>query len=124
MTTGGQLAVSLKHVARTTAQVRERVCPHCASVATSAESRCPWCRRSYSRHTLAAVAAMLVVTAAIVLGGNWYMLTLFGDELDSKLDREVAKVQRDFDGNVSDLQRDIRRDLDQRLPSVTPVPQP
>lgn len=109
-------------VHRTPDQVRERVCPHCASLATSAERRCPWCGRSYRRHTLAGVAAMLTVTAAIVLGGVWYMLTLFGEELDSKLDREVNTVQRDFDRSVRDLQLDIRRELDERLPSVTPTP--
>lgn len=65
---------------------------------------------------------MLTVTAAVVLGGVWYMLTLFGDELDSQLDREVNSVQRDFDRSVRDLQRDIRRDLDERLPSPTAVP--
>lgn len=67
---------------------------------------------------------MLVVTAAVVLGGVWYMLTLFGDELDSQLDREVEAVQRDFDRDVRGLQRDIRRDLDRRLPALTPTPAP
>lgn len=57
------------------------------------------------------------VAGAVELAG-------FGEEFDSKLDREVGKVQRDFDGSVRDLQRDIRRDLDQRLPSVTPTPEP
>jgi hypothetical protein len=103
-------------------QVRERVCPHCASLATSAERRCPWCGRSYSRHTLAGVAAMLAVTVAVVLGGVAYMLTVFGDEVDQTLNRESGRIQREFDDNVGDLQKDIRSELDQRLPSVTPQP--
>ena len=66
---------------------------------------------------------MLILTAALVLGGVYYMLTQFGDELDSELDRQVRTVQRDFDGDVRRLQRDIERELDDRLPPVvTPVP--
>ena len=67
---------------------------------------------------------MLVVSAAVVLGGVWYMLTLFGDELDAQLDREVESVQRDFDRDVRGLQRDIRRDLDRRLPAPAPTATP
>jgi hypothetical protein len=65
---------------------------------------------------------MLAVTAAIVLGGVAYMLTVFGDEVDHTLNRESGRIQREFDDNVQDLQKDIRSELDQRLPSVTPVP--
>lgn len=72
---------------------------------------------------LAGVAVMLVLFAAVILGGVYYMLTEFGDELDSELDSQVRTVRRDFDGDVRRLQRDIRRDLDERLPpAVTPAP--
>ena len=72
---------------------------------------------------LAGVAVMLVLFAAVILGGVYYMLTAFGDELDSELDSQVRTVRRDFDGDVRRLQRDIRRDLDERLPpAVTPAP--
>jgi hypothetical protein len=72
---------------------------------------------------LAGVAVMLVVFAALILGGVFYMLTQFGDELDSELDSQVRTVQRDFDGDVRRLQRDIERELDARLPATpTPVP--
>jgi hypothetical protein len=72
---------------------------------------------------LAGVAVMLLLTAALVLGGVYYMLTQFGDELDSELDSQVRTVQRDFDGDVRRLQRDIERELDDRLPPVvTPAP--
>ena len=63
---------------------------------------------------------MLVLFAIVILGGVYYMLTQFGDELDSELDSQVRTVQRDFDGDVRRLQRDIERELDERLPAGTP----
>lgn len=73
---------------------------------------------------LAGVAVMLLLTAALVLGGVYYMLSQFGDELDSELDSQVRTVQRDFDGDVRRLQRDIEEDLDERLPAPVPTPEP
>jgi hypothetical protein len=70
---------------------------------------------------LAGVAVMLILTAALVLGGVYYMLTQFGDELDSELDSQVRTVRRDFDGDVRRLQRNIEQELDARLPA-TPAP--
>src|SRR4051812_16506988 len=52
----------------------QRVCPHCATLAYSAESHCPFCGRSYKRRVLPAVAAMLLVTAGLRprrVGGAW-----------------------------------------------------
>ena len=72
---------------------------------------------------LAGVAVMLVLFAAVILGGVYYMLTEFGDELDSELDSQVRTVQRDFDRDVRGLRRDIENELDERLPPVvTPAP--
>ena len=71
---------------------------------------------------LAGVAVMLIVFAAVILGGVYYMLTQFGDELDSELDTQVQTVQRDFDGDVRRLQRNLKRELDARLPPVTTAP--
>ena len=65
---------------------------------------------------------MLLITAAVVLGGVYYMLTAFGDELDGQLENEVDTVQRDFDRDVRRLQRDIERQLDERLPPLTEAP--
>ena len=65
---------------------------------------------------------MLLVTIAVILGGVYYMLTAFGDELDSQLENEVDTVQRDFDRDVRRLQRDIERTLDERLPPLTETP--
>lgn len=66
---------------------------------------------------LAGVAVMLIVFAAVILGGVYYMLTQFGDELDSELDTQVQTVQRDFEGDVRRLQRNLERELDARLPA-------
>ena len=71
---------------------------------------------------LAGVAVMLVLFAVVILGGVYYMLTEFGDELDSELDSQVRTVQRDFDGDVRRLQRDIEQELDERLPATVPTP--
>jgi hypothetical protein len=71
---------------------------------------------------LTGVAVMLVLFAVVILGGVYYMLTQFGDELDSELDTQVRTVQRDFDGDVRRLQRDIEEELDERLPPVTTAP--
>jgi hypothetical protein len=99
----------------------QRVCPHCATLAYSAERRCPFCGRSYKRRVLPAVAAMLLVTAAVVLGGVALMLVAFGHELDRRIDRQVEGVQDDFGNDVDRLERRIRRELDRRLPA-TPTP--
>jgi hypothetical protein len=58
----------------------------------------------------------------VILGGVYYMLTEFGDELESELDSQVRTVQRDFDGDVRRLQRDIEEELDERLPAGLPTP--
>jgi hypothetical protein len=100
----------------------QRLCPRCARISRATGRRCPYCGGSFQRHVVAAVAAMLAVTAAIVLGGVYLMLTAFGDELDSELDRQVETVTRDLDRDIRAIQRDIRRELDRRLPAPTPVP--
>jgi hypothetical protein len=101
----------------------QRVCPHCATLAYSAEPRCPFCGRSYRRRIVLPVAAMLLVTAAVVLGGVALMFVAAGDELDRRIDRQVEGVQDDFSSDVDRLERRIRRQLDERLPA-TPTPAP
>jgi hypothetical protein len=79
-------------------------------------------QRPSTGRILAGVAVMLVLFAIVILGGVYYMLTQFGDELDSELDTQVRTVQRDFDGDVRRLERNLRRELDARLPALTPTP--
>jgi len=66
---------------------------------------------------VAAVAALLLVTAAVVLGGVYAMLTAFGDTLETELDRQVRTVQDGFEDDVSRLERSFREELDRRLGS-------
>jgi predicted PurR-regulated permease PerM len=83
-------------------------------------------RRVSTSRVLAGVAVMLIVFAAVILGGVYYMLVQFGDELDSELDTQVTTVQRDFDRDVRRLQRNLERELqnelDARLPPATTAP--
>src|SRR5215210_5045437 len=104
------------------ASAPQRLCPHCACISRATGRRCPYCGGSFRRHVLAAVAAMLAVTAAIVLGGVYLMLSAFGDELDSELDRQVKAVTNDLDRDFDTVRRDVRRELDRRLPTPTPTP--
>ena len=78
-------------------------------------------RRVSTSRVLAGVAVMLIVFAAVILGGVYYMLVAELDELDSELDTQVETVQRDFDRDVRRLQRNLERELDARLPAV-PAP--
>jgi hypothetical protein len=101
----------------------QRVCPHCATLAYSAESHCPFCGRSYKRRIVLPVAVLLLVTAAVVLGGVALMFVAAGNELDRRIDRQVDRVQDDFGTDVDRLERRIERQLDERLPA-TPTPTP
>jgi len=103
----------------------QRVCPHCARISYEDGRRCPYCGRGFRRSVLPAVAAMLTVFAAVVLGGVFLMLVAFGNELDGQLDREVERVERELERNFDGIQEDVREELDRRLPEEAPVqPQP
>jgi hypothetical protein len=73
---------------------------------------------------LGAIAALLLVHAAVVLGGVYLMLTAFGDELDTRLDEQVTNVKADVESDLVRVQRTVirqlRRELDARLGGVTP----
>jgi hypothetical protein len=104
-------------------QSPQRVCPHCATVAATAADRCPWCERSYRRHTVAAVAALLFVQTALILGGIAVVLVIAADRADEEIDKKVDRVQRDVGDDLDRIRRDVRRELDRRLPpTVTPSP--
>ena len=57
-------------------------------------------RRVSTSRVLAGVAVMLLLSTAVILGGVYYMLVQFGDELNSELDTQVQTVRRDFDRDV------------------------
>jgi hypothetical protein len=71
---------------------------------------------------VAPLVALLLVQTALVLGGVLYMLNVFGDELDTRLDDQVTNVQNDIEGDLDRVQRGVirqlRRELDARLGSA------
>jgi hypothetical protein len=50
------------------------------------------------------------------------MLVAFGTEMEDQLDREVQRVERELDRNFDGIQRDVREELDRRLPEPTATP--
>jgi hypothetical protein len=100
----------------------QRVCPHCARISYDSGRRCPFCGRAFRRSVVLPIAALLTVFALVVLGGMYAMLVAFGNELDDQLDREVQRVERELDRNFDGIQRDIREELDRRLPEPTSTP--
>ena len=94
----------------------QKVCPRCSTLAYTGDGHCPWCGGSYKRRRWPALLALLVVQTALVLGGVAYMLTLAGDELDTRLDEEVSRVERDLDTSFDDVRQSVRQELDRRLP--------
>ncbi|HVL94336.1 MAG TPA: hypothetical protein VM266_00605 [Solirubrobacteraceae bacterium] len=66
---------------------------------------------------------LLIVHAAVVLGGVYLMLLSFGDTLDRELDRQVTRVERNLDRDFDRIARGVREELDARLPAApAPVP--
>ena len=100
----------------------ERVCPHCARISYEDGRRCPYCGRPFRRAGLLPLAVMLTVWAAVVLGGVAVMFMVAGREVDEQLDREVRRVERELERNFDSVQRDVREELDRRLPEPTPSP--
>ncbi len=106
-------------------QPLQRVCPHCSTISVTPERKCPWCRRSYSRGSILPwVAALALLQTALTVGAVAFLLTAFGNALRSELDDQVRVVQRDFEKQIDGLdervQRELRRELDARLPQVAP----
>ena len=100
----------------------QRLCPHCASVATTAATRCPWCRRSYRRRVVPAVAALLLVQTALVLGVLLYALAQTGTTVQDQVDQGIVDINDEIDDQVKDIdgrvRRELRRELDRRLPGA------
>jgi hypothetical protein len=100
----------------------QRVCPYCARISYDSGRRCPYCGRSFRRSLVLPLVATLTVFTVIVLGGMYAMFVVAGRELDEELDREVQRVERELDRNFSGIQRDVREELDRRLPEPTATP--
>jgi glucose-6-phosphate-specific signal transduction histidine kinase len=65
---------------------------------------------------LLGVAVLMLVQAAVVLGG----LYLIGEELKSELDRQVQRATRDFESDLEQIRRDVRRELRRELDARLP----
>src|SRR3954452_1111003 len=69
----------------------QKLCPRCSTLAYTSEGRCPWCGSSYKRRIVPALAALLLLQTALILGGLAYLAVLAGDEVDTRIDREVTR---------------------------------
>ena len=100
-------------------QPPQRLCPHCSTLARTAEAHCPFCGGRYRRRSpVPAAAAIALLAVALTLGGTALLLTAFGDTLDRELDKQVGVVQRDFDRSVRRLEQRVTDELDRRLPAA------
>ena len=95
----------------------QKLCPRCSSLAYTGDRHCPWCGGSYRRRLWPALAVAVLVQSAILLGGLAYLGSVAGDELDTRLDREVDRVERNLDRSFDDVRLSVREELDRRLPA-------
>ena len=100
----------------------QKLCPRCSTLAYTGDRRCPWCGARYHRRAWPRIVALTLVQVALTLGGVAYMLTVFGDELDTTLEDQVSEVQRDLDGSFLEVERSVRQELDRRLPETATTP--
>ena len=97
----------------------QKLCPRCSTLAYTGDRHCPWCGAGYRRRRWPALVALLAAQTALVLGGTAYMLTVFGDEVDSRLDDQVQRVERDLDRSFERVEGTVREELDRRLAPVS-----
>ena len=100
----------------------QRVCPHCARISFESGPRCPYCGSSFRRGGLAGFAALLAVFAVVVLGGTALLLVAAGNEFDHRINDQVERVHQEFEGDFDNIRREVREELDRRLPAQTPTP--
>lgn len=94
----------------------QKLCPRCSALAYTGDRDCPWCGRSYRRRLWPALAVAVLVQSVILLAGLAYLGSLAGDELDTRLDREVNRVERNLDRSFDQVEQSVRDELDRRLP--------
>ena len=115
-TAGHDRPSSLAGMRQAPGEAVKKLCPRCSALAYTADRRCPWCGSSYRRRIVPALAALLLLQTALMLGGMVYLAVVAGDEVDTRITREVDGVQRDLDTSFDQVRRDVRRELDARLP--------
>jgi len=94
----------------------QKLCPSCSTLSYTGDKRCPWCGASYRRRFWAGLVALLLVQAALVLGGIVVMVVVVSEEAESRLDERIDRVERDVDESFDSVERSFRRELDRRLP--------
>ncbi|MBE2320881.1 hypothetical protein DVA67_033290 [Solirubrobacter sp. CPCC 204708] len=99
----------------------QRVCPKCARISWATGPQCPYCTANF-RRSGGVAPWMLVVTALVVLAGVGLMFYITVQEVDDR----VNSVRGEIDRNFQQLQTDVRRELDARIPAggVGAVPTP
>jgi len=100
---------------QTPGEAVQKVCPRCSTLAYTGDGRCPWCGGSYKRRRWPALVALLVVQTALITAAVGYMFVLAGEEVDSRLDDEVTRVEADLDASIREVRRSVRQELDRRL---------
>jgi hypothetical protein len=99
----------------------QRVCPKCARISWATGPQCPYCTAKF-RRSGGVAPWMLALAAAVVLLGVGLMFYITVQEVDER----VKSVQGQIDRNFKQLQTDVRRELDARIPpgGIGSVPSP
>jgi RNA polymerase subunit RPABC4/transcription elongation factor Spt4 len=95
----------------------QKLCPRCSALAYTGDRHCPWCGSSYRRRLWPGLVAVVLAQSLILLGGLAYLGIRAADELDTRLDREVNRVERELDRNFRGVEQSVREELDRRLPT-------
>jgi RNA polymerase subunit RPABC4/transcription elongation factor Spt4 len=95
----------------------QKICPRCSTLAYTGDRHCPWCGGSYKRRLWPALLVAIVVQTALIAAGAAYAGSIAADEFDSRLDREVARVERDLERQFGQVEALVRSELDRRLPA-------
>jgi RNA polymerase subunit RPABC4/transcription elongation factor Spt4 len=95
----------------------QKVCPRCSTLAYTGDRHCPWCGGGYKRRLWPALLVAVLVQTALIVAGLAYVGSLAADELDTRLDREVSRVERDLDRQFDRVDASVREELDRRLPA-------
>lgn len=66
--------------------------------------------------------ALLLVHAAIVLGGVYFMLVSFGETLDAELESQVDRIERNLERDFSRVRREVRREIERSLQAAPVAP--
>lgn len=97
----------------------QRVCPHCATVSQTAGDSCPWCHRRFRRSNaglLAAIALLLALQTALLVGGLALVGQQVADRVDDELSTQVRSVRSEVRRSGDQIETRVTRQLDSRLP--------